>query len=155
MTQGILGFNDLPIGSQVEIPLGSRGQVAYGQVVPNSGSGASLLLTDRNVRYVDKGGNDATGDGSRTAPFLTVQKAVTVCAALASINDPFAVRVSPGTYATTFKLAANVYIGGSGSGAGSYNGSPQSGLTVIAPNFTQSLDASFAGATVQTTGIIS
>ncbi len=151
----LLDFNELPVGSQISLPLSDRGTLLYGTAVPNSGSSTSMLLTDVNVRYVDKGGNDTTGDGSRVAPFLTVQKAITVCAALATQSNPFAVRVSPGTYATTFKLAANVYVVGSGSGSGSYNGTPQTGLTIIAPNFTNTLDASFAGAAVRATGIIS
>ncbi len=124
-------------------------------LLQNQASTISLLMlaTDTNVRYVDKGGNDTTGDGSRVKPFLTVQAAITNCAALATLTNPFVVRVSPGTYATSFKLAANVYVVGSGSGAGSYNGSPQTAVTLVAPNATNSIDASFAGATVASTGI--
>src|SRR5258706_10920066 len=103
-------------------------------LLQNQASTISLLMlaTDLNVRYVDKGGNDATGDGSRVKPFLTIQAAITNCAALATASNPFVVRVSPGTYATAFLLAANVYVVGSGTGGDEYNGAPLTGMTILA-----------------------
>lgn len=93
------------------------------------------------VRYVSKGGNDATGDGSFFNPFLTIQ------AALNSITDnavgkPYVVYVGPGTFATSFTLKAFVVIEGAG---------PDS--TTIAPAAANCLSADFAGAVSVTAGI--
>lgn len=151
MTQSLLS-NYGPAGFQQE-SFGPSGAVRT--VLGNAAASTSALMlaTDRNVRYVDKGGNDATGDGSRVNPFLTIQPAVDMCAALATATDPFVVRVSPGTYATTFTLAPNVYVVGSGSGSTQYNGTPLRAATVLAPVAAQALGAAFAGAGVKATGL--
>ena len=69
--------------------------------------------TQAEVRYVNKAGNDATGDGSFDNPFLTVQ------AAISSITDataakPYSVLVAPGVYATPFLLAPWIFVQGAG-----------------------------------------
>jgi hypothetical protein len=108
--------------------------------------------TQLQERWVNEGGNDTTGDGSFDNPFLTV------AAAMASITDatvtkPYTVWVAPGIYATAFTLKPNVYIVGAGSGAGNPFGAPLTGATVLAPTAAQVLDASWAGATVNSGGI--
>lgn len=152
MTQSLLSQYG-PVGLQQEV-VGPAGMVRTVLGSASSATSALMLATDRNVRYVDKGGNDATGDGSRVNPFLTIQPAVNACAALATATDPFVVRVSPGTYASTFTLAPNVYVVGSGSGAQQYNGTPLRAATVLAPVAAQALGAAFAGAGVKATGLL-
>lgn len=130
-------------------------------VAAAAGSSASIsalmLATDTNVRYVDPGGSDAAGTtGSRISPFRTVQAAIDNCKALASLANPFAIRVSPGSGYGTFKLAANVYVIGSGPGSGPpFNVGAQKGVTFLEPDPTQSLDATLAGASAKSTGILS
>lgn len=62
--------------------------------------------TNSQVVYVNKGGNDTTGNGSEAAPFLTIS------AALASISDAgptkrYSLMVGPGTYSENITLPAN------------------------------------------------
>src|SRR5258706_2101979 len=152
MTQSLLGFNDLPFGSQLQVPTGDRGQQLYGQAVdPNALVGASTLFAQ--TRYVAKNGVDATADGSIAKPFLTVQAAITNITD-AAVAKPYGVIVMPGVYADSFKLKANVYVIGQGRGSGTYNGTPREAPVVIAPNAAQLLDATFAGAGDAGTGIM-
>ncbi|SRR6266852_460995 len=104
-------------------------------------------------RWVDKNGSDTTGDGTFGRPFLTIQKAIDTITDATTVK-PYVVHVSPGVFATTFKLKAGVYVVGAGGGPGEYNGTPLLGATVIAPNAAQVLDTSFAGAGDATAGII-
>lgn len=66
------------------------------------------------VRYVAKNGDNSTGDGSLSAPYLTVQ------AAMASITDAtsaklYAIQVEAGDYSETgFTLKPNVFVIGLG-----------------------------------------
>src|SRR5882724_4581614 len=62
-----------PVGAQREW-LSANGMQ---RGVLGASSSATLLATDTNVRYVDPGGSDATGTGSRSQPFRTVQPAIT------------------------------------------------------------------------------
>lgn len=131
--------------------IGPQGTV---RSILGSSSGSAGIATDTNVRYVDPGGSDATGDGSRAQPFRTVQPAIAACvAAGATAANPFVVRVSPGAGFGTFTLAPSVYVQGSGSGSGNYNGSPLTGVTYLDPDASQLLDATWAGAEVQTSGL--
>lgn len=151
MTQNLLSNYGGP-GFQQESP-GPSGAV---RTVLGAGSSVTLLATDTNVRYVDPGGNDGTGNGSRSAPFRTVAPAIAACtAAGASLANPFAVRVSPGAGYGSFTLAPNVYVIGSGTGSGNYNGTPITGVTFLAPAAAQSLGAGWAGAADKSGGILS
>jgi hypothetical protein len=69
--------------------------------------------TASEIIYVNKAGDDATGDGSFVRPFLTVQ------AALASITDGavakrYVVEIGPGIYTGTIHMKAFVSLHGSG-----------------------------------------
>jgi hypothetical protein len=155
----LLDFNELPSGSQIAIQTTDQGVLSGtgvdpAAVVTPANVGAVLLAANTNVLYVSKQGNDATGTGSEAQPFLTIAAAMTAAGA-ATITSPFVIRVQPGVYATSFTLAPNVYVFGSGGvGPGNYNGTPQAGATIIAPNAAQALGAGFAGATVRGAGII-
>ncbi len=128
---------------QIEDPSGNWSAIAI-----------SSLITDPNIRYVSKAGNDATGTGALGAPFLTIQAAINACiAAGPTSSNCFEVRVSPGTYATPFKLTANVFVIGSGSAPGSFLATPLNGLTVVTPDPVNILDASLGGAAIAATGI--
>lgn len=63
----------------------------------------SLLLSSNQV-YVDKSGNDTTGNGSVDNPYLTIGAAYTAAAALSTIN------IGPGTYAETLTLSKQVNL---------------------------------------------
>src|SRR4029077_12169647 len=67
--------------------------------------------TQAQVRYVNKGGSDATGDGSFDNPFLTIQAAITSIPD-ASITKPYGVIVAPGIYSETFAIPPYVYVHG-------------------------------------------
>lgn len=104
------------------------------------------------TRYVSKEGVD-TGSGAVDSPFLTIQAAIT------SITDatqakPYVVAVLPGVYATTFRIAPNIYVVGAGAGPGNYNAAPLNSATVVAPDAAQSLSAGWAGAGTSAGGII-
>ena len=116
-------------------------------LVPGGGSQA-------NTRYVSLAGDDASGDGSFEKPYLTIAAAM-ASITLASITNPWLVDVGPGVFATSFTVKNGVTVVGKGSGGGYYNGAPLSGVTIVAPNTVQVLDASFAGAADKTGGIAS
>ena len=105
-------------------------------LIANPGGGPSPSAMQQV--FVDKGGNDATGDGSQAKPFLTIQRALT------SITDAttakrYAVIVGPGTYADPFNVKPWVAIEGSNSG------SVFAGVTEInAPADSIGFDPSFA-----------
>lgn len=93
------------------------------------------------VRYVSKGGNDATGNGSFTSPYLTIQAAIT------SITDESATKqylvyVGPGIFTTPFVMVPWVFIEGESHDA-----------TIISPVQANWIGADFAGAAAMTTGI--
>src|SRR5258708_19094678 len=110
MTQNLLGFDELPVDSQVSIPSTDRGTLLYGRAIsPASLGGGTTLFAA--TKFVAKNGNDATGDGSVAKPFLTI------AAALASITDatsakPYGVLVAPGLYPETFAIKAWCYVQG-------------------------------------------
>jgi len=61
--------------------------------------------------FVDKGGSDATGNGTSFAPFQTIQRAMTSITDAAPTNR-YAVRIGPGLYSDDFILKPNVWIVG-------------------------------------------
>lgn len=114
---------------------------------------SSVIVAE--TRFVAKNGNDATGDGSLTKPFLTIP------AAVASITDaaaakPYQVFVYPGDYTadTPFTLKPFVYVVGSGKGTAEYASSPLTGLTIVTPAPANVLTAAFTVATNAPTGIL-
>ena len=71
----------------------------------------SPLPSSNFICYVNKGGNDSTGNGTIGAPFLTVSHAMsTITYATSSQNVQIV--VGPGTYSNAFSLKANVDIVG-------------------------------------------
>jgi hypothetical protein len=76
-----------------------------------TGGGVFPLPVATEIVYVNKGGNDATADGTIARPFLTLT------AALASITDasgakPYSVQTGPGTYSDNLVLKDGVVITG-------------------------------------------
>jgi len=140
VTQNLLAFNDLPVGSQITVPLSDRGQLAYGQVVPPSAVG-SIVTSLAQVKIVSKAGNDATADGSIALPFLTVQAAINSISD-ASTAKPYEVWVLPGVYVTSFTLAPSIFVIGSG---------PR--VTFLSPAAANCLSAAWAGTGLKVGGM--
>lgn len=97
--------------------------------------------TQAQTRYVDKGGNDATGDGSFDNPFLTIQAAITSITD-ATATKQYTIHVGPGIYATAFALQPWIFIEGENREA-----------TVLANPSANWIGAGFAAAGTQTAGI--
>jgi hypothetical protein len=114
---------------------------------------ASTSATQAEVRYVSKGGNDATGNGSFAKPYLTIAAAVASIADAAAAK-PYEVLCAPGVYTDPFTLKPYVFVVGSGKGTAEYASSPLTGLTIITPA-ANVLSAAFTGAVDGPTGIIS
>lgn len=65
--------------------------------------------------YVSKSGNDTTGTGSESNPFLTIQKAITVAETLPSSSNPYEIPniyVDEGFYDEKLTITKNVTING-------------------------------------------
>jgi hypothetical protein len=87
-----------------------------GEVTAGPGTGSQVARMGprpvaSQIVYVNKGGSDATGNGTIGLPFLTIG------AAQASITDAspsklYVVTVGPGTYAESIVLKSGVYIEG-------------------------------------------
>jgi len=76
-----------------------------GSVPPGGGPPVEML-------YVAPGGNDTTGNGSLALPYLTIGKAESVGAPLATLLKPYVILVAPGTYAETPLLYPYLTISG-------------------------------------------
>ena len=61
-------------------------------------NGGSIPPATSRTIYVTTYGNDTTGNGSLTSPYLTLSKAITVANSLASTTDPICIAMSPGIY---------------------------------------------------------
>jgi len=117
---------------------------AQGQLTSASNGGPALPTFTETV-YVNKSGNDVTGNGTLTLPYLTIQ------AALTSITDSssskyYAIMVGPGIYGA-FNIKPYTAVIGVGAGAG--NGSVPNGVMVTSINAsadTCGFDPSFATA---------
>jgi hypothetical protein len=137
MTQSLLSsFGGAGFGVELSGPGGGIKGILGSAALATS---LLMLATDQNVRYVDKGGNDATGNGSRVAPFLTIQAAISNCSGLATAANPFVIAVSPGIYSETFLLAPFVYVHGLDQNA-----------TILNPATANWVGAAFAAGTVDT-----
>lgn len=81
-----------------------------GSIWTASGGGCSLPILSMIV-FVNKAGNDSTGDGSACKPYLTI--GVGMASILdASPSKRYQLAVGPGTYAESVTLKANVFISG-------------------------------------------
>ena len=67
-------------------------------------NGVAPEFKPSNDYYVSKGGNDTTGKGGLLSPYLTIQKAITVCEAL-PFGTPKVVHVSSGTYTENLTIS--------------------------------------------------
>lgn len=70
-------------------------------------------ISSSAIVYVDKSGNDSTGDGSINNPYLTVQQAMTSIT-FATTSQRAHIRVGPGDYSGALSLKANVFVIGYG-----------------------------------------
>lgn len=100
---------------------------------------ASTLLTQ--TKFVSKGGNDATGDGSISKPFLTIQAAITSITDATSAKQ-YTIQVAPGTYTTGFTMIPYVFIKGM-----------EINSVILSPVQANWIGAAFAGASTLITGI--
>jgi hypothetical protein len=110
--------------------------------VPISTQGPPLPTFSETV-YVNKGGNDSTGDGTINAPFLTIQHALTTITD-SSASKYYAIMVGPGIYGG-FNIKPYTAVIGTTGGAG--NGTTPNGTMVTeinAPADTCGFDPSFA-----------
>jgi hypothetical protein len=93
------------------------------------------------ARFVAKGGDDDTGDGSFSNPFLTIQAAIDSISD-ASASTPSAVFVGPGLFGEAFLAAPWIFVRGSGRG-----------ITIISNPSANWLGAGFSVAGVQQGGV--
>lgn len=83
--------------------------------VPSGGGGGGGTGFLENNFFVAQNGNDSTGDGSISKPFLTVQAGIDAASAVASVSPTIirpSVFVMPGTYNENITLKANVMVRG-------------------------------------------
>lgn len=89
--------------------------------------------------FVAKNGNDLTGNGSVSAPFLTIQAGIDAAYAVASHSSPVTIRpvvwVMAGTYTENNILKANVLIKGQG-----FNNTRVTGTWTLDATFTPAGD---------------
>lgn len=97
---------------QDSLGTGTTSQFLRGDLTWQEVSGGPGIVSVAQTRYVTKGGDDATGDGSLTQPFATI------AAALASITDAsptkrYAIKIEAGAYTEgNLLLKANVFVSG-------------------------------------------
>ena len=58
----------------------------------------SINPADSGIIYVTKYGNDTTGNGSFDAPYASLAKAIETANTIATLSNPVAIYISPGTY---------------------------------------------------------
>lgn len=101
------------------------------------GSGSGVVAG--NIFFVAKNGNDTTGDGSISNPFLTIQRGIDVAYTTdvnpLNITNRPCVYVMPGTYTENPVLKANVLVKGFG-----FNNTRVSGNWTIDNTFTPAGD---------------
>ncbi|MDR3599900.1 MAG: hypothetical protein P4L49_05360, partial [Desulfosporosinus sp.] len=79
-------------------PTGPSG-LRFPQIAPNSSQ----------MVYINKGGNDASGDGTINNPFATIPKAMRSIVD-ATPTKRYSIMVGPGAYSEGFSLKANVIV---------------------------------------------
>lgn len=94
-------------------PAGPRGPRGFrGPRGPRGPIGGSTPFIVSRVVYVSKAGNDATGDGSQSAPFFTISQAMFEITD-ASVVKRYEINIGPGTYTEpTLHVKANVQLVG-------------------------------------------
>lgn len=111
------------------------------------------IAAQAEQRWVDKNGNDTTGDGTFGRPFLTIAAAMTSITDADPVSKPYVIHVSPGVFTDSFTIKNGVYVRGSGRGPGNFQGSPLVAQTTIAPAAAQVLGTGWAGAGNRAGGI--
>lgn len=112
-TTGVTGTRGKQGAKGTTGSLGAKG--AQGVTGPTGATGPTgpgfspIAPSSSRMVYVNKGGNDTSGDGTINNPFITILKALTSIDD-ASPNKRYSVLVGPGTYNESFSLKANVII---------------------------------------------
>lgn len=71
------------------------------------------ISTVTQVIYVNKGGNDSTGNGSISLPYLTIATANTSITDASGVTPKrYIISIGPGDYSDSFALKANVFLVG-------------------------------------------
>jgi hypothetical protein len=117
------------------------GQIIVYEAIPGSLPPPVPLPFVTQEIFVNKGGSDATGDGTQGNPYLTIAHALSTILD-ATTAKRYDIRVGPGEYAAPFQMKPWVGVTGNANASGFY------GLTEItAPADTCNLDpAAFGGA---------
>ena len=144
MTQGVLGFDEVPIGGQFALTTNDRGVLSGTVLDPTAIIGAATLLGQTKI--VAKNGKDATGDGSLAKPFLTIQGAISSITDATSAK-PYTVLVSAGVYTETFAIEPWFYVQGLSSQACYLNPTTANWISAAFAAGTQ--DAGLSGFTLQ------
>lgn len=76
--------------------------------------GAPPASSATGIVYVNKGGNDTTGNGTMVKPYLTIGKALAVIAtaADASASKPYLIDIGPGVYAENVQIIPWTFLKG-------------------------------------------
>lgn len=98
------------------LPAGTNGQtIVYDDTSPTGLKATSSIgsMVGSQTLFVDKNGNDTTGDGSPQFPFLTITHAITVAVSMTpSSSNRICIQVMSGDWADNFALPANICICG-------------------------------------------
>jgi hypothetical protein len=86
---------------------------AAGQLGTNTGGSSPPLPVITQMIYVNKGGNDTTGNGSELAPYLTVSKAVSMVVDATNVKI-YGVNIGPGIYTEDVNIKPNMFLLGAG-----------------------------------------
>ncbi len=98
-----LDANGNTISGQAQLVVGINSQSGFAvfQAATNDWSvtfNAEAAFSPDNVIYVTKNGNDVTGDGSFSNPYLTVKKGAQEAEIIASASNPTTVKILDGIY---------------------------------------------------------
>lgn len=74
-------------------------QITDGGSIAGGGGGGGTPVVVQGEIFVSKNGNDSTGTGSATAPFLTIGQALIHAASMYAATDYIRINVGPGVYA--------------------------------------------------------
>lgn len=98
------------------LPAGTNGQAIVYDNTTATGLKASTAIgsmTNAQTLYVEKNGNDSTGNGSPQSPYLTIGAAITAAVALTpTITKRIAIHIGAGQWADNVNLPANIAICG-------------------------------------------
>lgn len=98
------------------LPAGTNGQsIVYDNTTATGLKTSNVIGTMTNAQslYVEKNGNDSTGNGSPQFPYLTITAAVTAAVALSpTITKRIAIHIGAGQWSDSVNLPANISIVG-------------------------------------------